>query len=65
VWSNGRIIGGWAARKDGEIAFRLLEDVGAETVAAVEAEAERLAAWTGETRLIPRFGTQLARDLST
>ena len=33
VWWNGRIVGGWAARKDGEIAFRLLEDVGADAVA--------------------------------
>jgi hypothetical protein len=64
VWWNGRIVGGWAVRKDGEIAFRLLEDVGADAVAAVEAEAARLAAWIGETNVIPRFGTPLARELA-
>ncbi|MGH8776787.1 MAG: winged helix DNA-binding domain-containing protein, partial [Jiangellaceae bacterium] len=30
VWSDGRIVGGWAQRADGEVVYRLLEDVGAE-----------------------------------
>ena len=64
VWWSGRIVGGWAARKDGEVAFRLLEDVGSDGATAVEAEAERLAAWLGETRVIPRFGTPLERELA-
>ena len=64
VWWHGRIVGGWAVRKDGEIAFRLLEDVGADAVAAVEAEAARLAAWLGETNVVPRFGTPLERELA-
>ena len=64
VWSGGRIVGGWAARKDGEVAFRLLEDVGADAVAAIEAEASRLAAWLGETNVVPRFGTPLERELA-
>ena len=63
VWWNGRIVGGWAGRKDGEVAYRLLEDVGADAVAAIEAEAERLAAWLGETRVTPRFATPLAKEL--
>jgi hypothetical protein len=65
VWWSGRIVGGWAARKDGEIAFRLLEDVGADAVAAVEAEAARLKEWLGEASVLPRFGTPLARELTT
>jgi hypothetical protein len=65
VWWNGRIVGGWTARKDGEIVFRLLEDVGSDAVAAIEAEAARLAAWLGETNVVPRFGTPLARELSS
>ena len=64
VWWEGRIVGGWAARKDGEVAFRLLQDPGADAHAAVEAEAERLAAWLGETKVIPRFGTPLERELA-
>jgi hypothetical protein len=64
VWWNGRIVGGWSVRKDGEIPFRLLEDVGADAVAAIEGEAGRLGAWLGETKVLPRFATPLARELS-
>ncbi len=54
VWSNGRIIGGWAQRADGEIVWRLLEEVSTDTQAAVAAEAARLADWLGPVRLAPR-----------
>ena len=63
VWWNGRVVGGWAGRKDGEIVFRLLEDVGADAVRAIEAEAERLQSWLGETKVVPRFATPLAKEL--
>jgi hypothetical protein len=63
VWWNGRIVGGWAGRRDGEIAFRLLEDVGTDAVRAIEAEIERLRAWLGETKVVPRFATPLAKEL--
>jgi len=65
VWCDGRIVGGWAQRPDGEIVFRLLEDVGAEASAAVEAEAERLGRWFGTVRVTPRFRTPLERELTT
>jgi hypothetical protein len=65
VWWDGRIVGGWAVRADGEVAYRLLEDVGADAAAAVEAEAAALAAWLGETQVVPRFGTPLARELAS
>jgi hypothetical protein len=65
AWWDGRIVGGWAQRKDGEIAVRLLEDVGAEAAAAITAEAERLQAWIGpDVRITPRFRTPLERELS-
>jgi Winged helix DNA-binding domain len=65
VWSNGHIVGGWAQRPDGEIAVRLLEDVGRDAADAVEREAERLAAWLGDVRFTPRFRTPLERELSS
>lgn len=64
VWWDGRIVGGWVQRKDGEVVFRLLEDVGADAIAAVEVEAEQLTDWLGDTRVLPRFRTPLERELS-
>jgi len=54
VWCDGRIVGGWAQRADGEIAYRLLEDVGSQAVDAVDAAAGRLQAWLGDARIAPR-----------
>jgi hypothetical protein len=65
VWWNGRIIGGWAQRPDGEIVVELLEDVGTETAARIDVEAERLQTWLGEVRITPRFRTPLDKRLST
>jgi hypothetical protein len=64
VWWDGRVVGGWSQRRDGEIVFRLLEDVGADAVAAVEAEAERLAAWLGDVRFSPGFLPPFQRELA-
>jgi hypothetical protein len=65
VWCDGRIVGGWGQPESGEVAFRLLEDVGAEARAAVEAEADRLGAWLGGVRASQRFGAPLVRELSS
>jgi hypothetical protein len=73
AWWDGRIVGGWAQRNDGEIAVRLLEDTGAEAAAAIAAEAQRLRDWIGSdpkdpgnprTRITPRFRTPLERELA-
>jgi hypothetical protein len=64
VWWAGRIVGGWAQSRDGELTYRLLEDVGADAERAVTAEAERLAAWLGDVRVTPRFRTPLERELA-
>ncbi|MEV0981594.1 winged helix DNA-binding domain-containing protein [Streptomyces sp. NPDC049915] len=66
VWWDGRVVGGWAQRPDGEIVWRLLEKdgVGREAEAAIAAEAERLRGWVGTTRVTPRFRTPLERELA-
>ncbi len=64
VWLNGRVVGGWAQRPDGEIAVRLLEEVGAGAAALIEAEAARVHAWLDGARVTPRFRTPLERELS-
>ena len=63
VWCDGRIVGGWAGRKDGRIALKLLDDVGADAKAEIRNEAERLEQWLGDVRVTPRFRTPLERDL--
>jgi Winged helix DNA-binding domain len=65
LWWEGRVVGGWAQRASGEIAYRLLEDIGAEAVAAIAAEAARLETWLGSGRVTPRFRTPLERELSS
>lgn len=66
VWWDGRVVGGWAQRPDGEIVWRLLEKdgVGRAAEAAIAAEAERLHGWVGATRVTPRFRTPLERELA-
>jgi Winged helix DNA-binding domain len=64
VWWDGRIVGGWGQRPDGEVVYRLLEDVGADAVAAIEAAAARVTAFVEGTRVTPRFRTPLERELS-
>jgi hypothetical protein len=64
VWADGRVVGGWAQRRDGEVVFRLLEDVGTEVTDAVATAADRLSTWLGGVRVKPRFRTPLERELS-
>ncbi len=54
VWHDGRIVGGWTRRPSGEITYALLEDVGADGRALLDAEAEALAARLGDVTLAPR-----------
>ena len=64
VWWDGRIVGGWAQRSDGEVVFKLLEDIGADGLRAIEREAKELAAWFGEARIRPGFLPPFQRALA-
>ena len=64
VWCDGRIVGGWAQRKNGTLAYKLLEDIGAVAERAVESAAHDLGHRLGEVRVTPRFRTPLERELS-
>jgi len=64
VWWDGRVVGGWSQRRDGEIVFRLLEDVGRDAVQAVDVEAARVAAWLGDVRFSPGFLPPFQRELA-
>jgi len=53
LWWDGRIVGGWAQDRDGEIVCRFLED-GAGAVAAADAASRRLTGLLGGVRLTAR-----------
>jgi Winged helix DNA-binding domain len=60
IWLDGRIVGGWAQRRqDGEVVAQLLEDVGSEARAMIESECARLEAWLGPTRVTGSFPTPI------
>jgi Winged helix DNA-binding domain len=63
VWWDGRVVGAWGQRADGEVVYRLLEEVGAEARRAIDDEAARLQAWLGPHRAAPAFPTPLGREL--
>ena len=65
VWWDGRVVGGWSQRRDGEIVYRLLEDVGADAVAAIEAEVARATDWIGDVRFSPGFLPPFQRELAS
>ncbi|MCX4880304.1 winged helix DNA-binding domain-containing protein [Streptomyces sp. NBC_00847] len=66
VWWNGRVVGGWAQRRDGEIVWRALlpSGVGREAQSAIGAEVQRLQGWLGSTRVTPRFRTPVEKELA-
>lgn len=65
IWCDGRIVGGWAQRADGEVVYRLLADIGSAASDQVAQKAAALTAWLGPIRITPRFRTPLERELSS
>jgi hypothetical protein len=65
LWWDGRVVGGWSQRRDGQIVHRLLEDVGSDAKAAIDAEAARLEAWLGDVRFSPAFLPPFQRSLGS
>jgi hypothetical protein len=63
VWWDGRIVGGWNQTGRAEVITHLLEDVGSEARAAIEAEAARLTDWLDGVRVTIRFPSPLWRSL--
>lgn len=68
VWSDGRIVGGWAVRR-GEakgtstVVFELFDDIGRQASDAVARKAAQLEAWLDGVTVTPRFPTPIDRDL--
>ncbi len=64
IWADGRVVGGWGQRPDGEVVLKFLDDVGAEVSADAERHATALTSWLGGVRVRPSFPTPLQRELS-
>jgi hypothetical protein len=65
IWWDGRIVGGWSQRRDGEVALGMLEDIGRDARAAIDAEAERFRDWVGDIRFSPGFLPPFQRALGS
>ncbi|MBW9205269.1 winged helix DNA-binding domain-containing protein [Mumia sp. zg.B17] len=63
VWWDGRIVGGWAVRPDGEVVYRLLEDVGADATETVDQAAAQIQARLDGATVTASFPTPLEREL--
>ena len=61
AWVDGRIVGGWRQGPDGAVELQLLEDLDAEGVSLLEAEAAALANWLDGEVVSPRFPSPLAK----
>ncbi|MEL6983576.1 MAG: winged helix DNA-binding domain-containing protein, partial [Actinomycetota bacterium] len=64
VWLDGRIVGGWSQRADGQVVTELFDDVGADGRALIETEVGRIQAFVGDVVVKPSFPTPLQKELS-
>lgn len=63
IWVDGRVVGGWAQRKSGEIVYQLLADVPTSRAKSIAAEAERVRSLIGDARVSVRFPAPMQKDL--
>ncbi len=63
IWMDGRVVGGWAQRKNGDIAYELLVDVPANRVKSIVAEARKLRELIGDARVNVRFPAPMQKEL--
>jgi len=63
IWADGRVIGGWAQRRTGEVVTRLLVDAGDDATHLIDEAAADLQAWLRPTRISGSFPTPLEIEL--
>ncbi len=64
VWADGRVVGGWGQRENGDVVYRLLERVDPTTKKKIDAERDRLTSWLDGARVTPRFRSPLDKELA-
>lgn len=55
AWADGRVVGGWAQRENGEVVYELLEEVDSDVEDRIESRRRDLEEWLGEVTVKPRF----------
>lgn len=63
IWVDGKVVGVWTQRADGEIATESFVDLGSDVADLVEAESARLAVWLGNVRVNWRYPTPMTKRL--
>ena len=63
IWLDGRVVGGWAQHKSGEVVYRLVADVPTSRLKAIATEAERVRSLIGDARVNVRFPAPMQKDL--
>lgn len=64
VWVDGRAVGAWAQRSDGDVVHELVVEVPAGRRRQITAASERLRALLGDARVTPRFPAPLQQRLT-
>lgn len=64
IWLDGRVAGGWACNREGQVTFRLLETTDKKTRKQVEDEARRLQEALAGEIVQPRYPVPLSKDLA-
>ncbi len=63
VWADGRVVGGWAQRPDGEIAIELTRSISSTRRELVDAAVQRVTEFLGDARFRVRFPSPNQPDL--
>lgn len=64
IWVDGRIVGGWGQRANGDIGTELFEKVSAKHKKLLAGQVARLAGFLGDVVVKPSFPTPLAKELA-
>lgn len=64
IWADGRIVGGWGQRANGDIGTELFEKVSAKHEKLLASHVDRLAGFLGDVVVKPSFPTPLAKELA-
>ena len=63
VWVDGHVVGGWAQRRSGEIAYNLLAEASPKNIKAIAAHAEQFRELIGDVRVSVRFPAPMQKGL--